>query len=134
VSEALDALEGTQNHRLIDVDPIELTLRRAFAPYYKRALGLASGIVAALTVFAVTAFHVVAAPAGALHLELLAQYFYGYDVTWRGAFVGAWWSFVAGFVAGWFLAFVYNFVLATWLFLIRTKADMSRTTDFLDHI
>jgi hypothetical protein len=119
---------------VVDADPIERTLQRAFAPYYKGALGVASGIVAALTVFTVTAFHVMAAPAGAPQIVLLAQYFYGYDVTWRGAFVGAWWSFVAAFVAGWFLAFVYNFVLATWLFLIRTKADLSRTTDFLDHI
>jgi hypothetical protein len=41
---------------------------------------------------------------------------------------------VAAFVAGWFAAFVYNVVMATWLFLVRTKADLSRTTDFLDHI
>jgi hypothetical protein len=115
-------------------DPVERTLRRAFAPIHKRTLGVASGIVAALVVFAVTAFHVVEAPPEAPNIELLAQYFYGYDVTWRGAFIGAWWSFVAGFVAGWFVAFVRNFVLATWLFLLRTKADLARTTDFLDHI
>jgi hypothetical protein len=43
----------------------------------------------------------------------LSSYFYGSDVTWRGALVGAWWSFAAAFVAGWFVAFVHNFVLAT---------------------
>ena len=134
MSELLGATEGAQHHSVADVDPIERTLRRAFSPYHKRALGVASGIVVALAVFTVTVFHVVAAPPGALNIELLAQYFYGYDVTWRGAFVGAWWSFVTAFVAGWFLAFVYNFVLATWLFLLRTKADLSLTKDFLDHI
>jgi hypothetical protein len=128
------ATKGAQNHSVVGPDPLERTLRRAFAPYYKQALGVASGTVAALVVFAVTVFHVVVAPPDALNIELLAHYFYGYDVSWRGAFVGAWWSFVAGFVAGWFVAFVYNFVLATWLFLLRTKADLSRTTDFLDHI
>lgn len=92
------------------------------------------GAVAALLVFAVTAFHVVAAPSGAPNLQLLAAYFYGYDVTWRGALVGAWWSFVAAFVAGWFAAFVHNFVMATWLCLLRAKRDLTRTTDFLDHI
>jgi hypothetical protein len=117
-----------------DVDPLERTLRRAFAPVHKRALGLASGIAAALGVFLVTAFHVMAAPQPALNLDLLAQYFYGYDVSWRGACVGAWWSFVVGFVAGWFVAFVHNLVTATWMFLIRAKADLSQTTDFLDHI
>jgi hypothetical protein len=117
-----------------DADPIELSLRRAFAPYHKRALGVAMGVVAALLVLAVTAFHIVAAPSRALNIELLAMYFYGYDVTWRGAVVGACWSFVAAFVAGWFAAFVYNFLMATWLFLLRTKTDLMRTTDFLDHI
>jgi len=134
VPEVAGATEGAHNHSVVSPDPIERTLRRAFAPYYKRALGVASGTVAALVVFAVTVFHVLVAPPAALNIELLAHYFYGYDVSWRGAFVGAWWSFVAGFVAGWFVAFVYNFVLATWLFLLRTKADLSRTTDFLDHI
>ena len=119
---------------MLDADPVDGALRRAFAPLHKRTLGLASGIAAALLVFAVTAFHVVAAPPEAANLNLLAQYFYGYDVSWRGAFVGAWWSFVAAFVAGWFVAFVRNLVLATWLFLLRTKADLTRTTDFLDHI
>jgi hypothetical protein len=117
-----------------DADPLERALRRAFAPYHKRALGTASGIVAALMAFTVTAIHVVAAPTRAPDLAALADYFYGYDVTWQGAFVGAWWSFVAAFVAGWFGAFVYNFVMATWLFLLRTKTDLSETTEFLDHI
>src|SRR5262245_33842553 len=119
---------------MADADPVERTLRRAFAPYHKRALGVAAGVVAALLVFAVTVFHVVAAPREAPHIELLAEYFYGYDVTWRGALVGAWWSFVVAFVAAWFAAFVYNFVMATWVFFIRMKIDFSQTTDFLDHI
>jgi hypothetical protein len=119
---------------VVDADPLGRTLRLSLAPYHKRALGMASGIVAALTVFTLTVFHMVAAPPEAPNIALLAQYFYGYDVTWRGAFVGAWWSFVAAFVAGWFAAFVHNVVLATWLFLLRTKADLSLTTDFLDQI
>jgi hypothetical protein len=128
---------GRKGRRIADVadaDPIERSFRRAFAPYHKRALGVATGVVAALIVFAVTVFHVVAAPPDALNIGLLAEYFYGYDVTWRGAIVGAWWSFVVAFVAGWFTAFVYNFVMATWLFVLRAKTDLSQTTDFLDHI
>jgi len=119
---------------VVEANPIDSTLRRAFAPIHKRALGLASGIVAALVVFAVTVFHVVAAPPGTPELRLLGQYFYGYNVTWRGAFVGAWWSFVTGFVAGWFVAFLHNFVMATWIVLLRAKADLNQMTDFLDHI
>ena len=126
--------EGGVESPVAELDPVERELRRALAPYHKRALGVASGIVAAVMVFAVTVFHVVAAPPEAANLELLDEYFYGYDVTWRGAFVGAWWSFVAAFVAGWFAAFVYNFVLAMRFFYLRAKADLPRMTDFLDHI
>jgi len=117
-----------------DGDPVGQTLRRAFVPVHKRALGLAMGATGALVVFALTAFHILAAPPGSPDLNLLAQYFYGYQVTWRGACIGAWWSFVAAFVAGWFVAFVRNFVVATWIFMLRTKADLASTTDFLDHI
>lgn len=114
-------------------EPIELVVARVFAPMHKRVLGVAVGATAALVVFAVTAFHVIARPEGP-ELDRLAVYFYGYDVSWRGAFVGAWWAFVAGFVGGWFAAFVRNFVLAVWLMFVRIRADMQTSRDFLDHI
>ena len=106
----------------------------AFAPVHKRALGVAVGMVVGLLVFTVTAFHVVVQPAAALDIGLLSQYFYGYAVTWSGAFVGLFWGFVTGFVAGWFLAFVRNFVIAVTIFTLRAKAELARTSDFLDHI
>jgi hypothetical protein len=101
---------------------------------HKRAFGLAVGLTLALAVFLVTAFHVVAHPTDGPSIELLAQYFYGYSATWAGACVGAWWAFVMGFVAGWFGAFVRNFALALWLMVIRIKANLAETRDFLDHI
>ena len=96
---------------MVEVDPLERTLRRSLAPYHKRALGMASGIVAALTVFALTVFHKVAAPPEAANIDLLAQYFYGYDVTWRGAFVGA--------------AILGALVLALLLFQWPTQAELA---------
>lgn len=109
-------------------------LRRAFAPWHKRALGLAVGFTCGLGTAAVTAFHVVAAPPTAPNLELLSHFFYGYTVSWQGVLVGTWWSFFVGFVAGWFTAFMVNFFLATWLLVMKAKTDLSQTTDFLDHI
>lgn len=114
--------------------PVEVVLARAFAPMHKRVLGTAIGLTVAVGVFAITAFHIVARPPDGPTLELLANYFYGYEVTWRGAFIGAWWGFVAGFVAGWFAAFMRNLSMATWLFFVRAKAHMNETRDFLDHI
>jgi hypothetical protein len=39
-----------------------------------------------------------------------------------------------GFVAGWFFAFCRNLVLAFSVFLIRARAELNQTRDFLDHI
>jgi hypothetical protein len=109
-------------------------LALAFAPVHKRALGVAVGLTAALVVFGVTAFHVIGNPERAPQIGLLSQYFFGYEVTWRGAFIGAFWGFVAGFVAGWFVAFVRNLVTAIFVFMVRAKAELKQTADFLDHI
>jgi hypothetical protein len=104
----------------------------AFAPVHKRALGVAVGLVCGFLIAAVTVFHVVLRPAEGPSVELLSQYFYGYTVSWPGAVVGLCWGFATGFVAGWFVAFVRNFVLAAWLVVVRTKAELSNS--FLDHI
>ena len=83
---------------------------------------------------AVTAFHILIHPVDAPDIELLGQYFYGYAVSWEGAVIGLFWGFVSGFVMGWFVAFIRNFVVATTIFTLRAKAELSRTADFLDHI
>jgi hypothetical protein len=116
-----------------DTNSVDRALAQAFAPMHKRALGVALGLTVALAIFAVTAFHIIAQPSD-IPIDLLAQYFYGYDTTWRGAFIGMWWGFVAGFAAGWFLAFVRNFAVATWVFIVRAKASLAQSSDFLDHI
>lgn len=108
------------------------SLALAFAPVHKLALGIAVGMVAALVMVGVTAFQIVAAPPDGPELSLLAQYFYGYSVSWPGAAIGAFWGFLTGFVAGWFVAFVRNFVLALWASLVRANAELS--SSFLDHI
>ena len=110
------------------------TLALAFAPVHKRALGVAFGSVAGLFIFVVTVFHVVLRPEGALDIALLGEYFFGYTVSWQGAFVGLFWGFVSGFVMGWFIAFVRNLVIAVRVFTLRAKGELARTTDFLDHI
>lgn len=106
----------------------------AFAPLHKRAFGTAIGAAAAVFVFAITAMHLLVRPAEAPDLSLLSEYFYGYTVSWRGAFIGAAWAFFSGFVAGWFVAFCRNLVIAVSIFLTRTRAELRATRDFLDHI
>jgi hypothetical protein len=105
----------------------------AFAPIHKRALGVAVGVACGLLVFAITAFHLLLG-AQDPDLSLLSQYFYKYDVSWKGAVIGLFWGFVTGFVMGWFVAFARNFVTAIRIFALRTKVELARTKDFLDHI
>jgi hypothetical protein len=118
-------------------EPIRPAPDAAFEPLFprahKRALGVAVGLTAGLAVFALTALHVVL-PVEGLPIALLAQYFYGYDVTWTGAFVGLFWGCAIGFVAGWMLGFVHNFTIGLWLLVVRARRDISQTRNFLDHI
>ena len=113
---------------------VEHVILHAIAPMHKRAFGMAVGITAAILIFLATAFHILVAPGEASDLALLSQYFYGYRVDWPGAFMGAAWAGVVGFVAGFFFAFVRNVVLATWVMSKRVKAELTSARDILDHI
>ena len=111
-----------------------LTLARA--PVHKRAFGMAVGLIAGGIVFLLTVFHIVlhANGEGGLNIALLAQFFYGYSVSWVGAFIGLAWGFATGVVFAWFLAFVRNLVVTVLAFAVMTEEDAAQTRRFLDHI
>jgi hypothetical protein len=109
-------------------------LALAFLPLHKRAFGMATGLVAAIGVFLATAIYLLRNPEPGFDLGLLAQYFAGYSVSWRGAFIGAAWAGFSGFVLGWFLAFSRNLLVGVTLFLVRRRAEWDQTKDFLDHL
>lgn len=111
-------------------DPITL----AFAPLHKLGMGLGIGTAAALAVFVLTAIPLLRSEPSQLDIGLLSAYFSGYDVTWRGAFIGAAWAGFSGFVLGWFFAFTRNALLAIRLVVWRARADYMATRDFMDHI
>jgi len=104
-----------------------------FAPVDKRAFGVAIGTVTGLGIFALTAIDMLRGMPWR-GLRLLGQYFIGYDFTWEGALIGLLWGFAVGFCAGWFVAFTRNLALAISLFILRTRAELDTTRDFLDHI
>ena len=110
------------------------SLALAFAPLHKRAFGVAIGLASGLAVAAITLIYVVHGGTPEVNLGLLKAYFWGYTPTPWGILVGFWWGFLAGFVAGWFLAFCRNAMIAISIFLIRTRSELRNTRDFLDHI
>lgn len=104
-----------------------------FAPLHKRAMGVAVGAVTGLLVFLATVMMTLKGGSG-YPLSLLAEYYFGYSVSWAGSLVGLAWGFVSGFVFGWFFAFCRNLIIAVWLFIARTRAELNQARDFVDHI
>jgi hypothetical protein len=71
--------------------------------------GIVLGFLAGLVVFLATNWLVI--KGGRVvgpHLSLLGQYFVGYRVTFLGSLIGFAYAFVLGFLAGYFIARVYN--------------------------
>ena len=128
--------EGSRAGDRRDPEEVRLddALELAFAPLHKRAFGIALGSAGALLMVYLTVAVLVTDRAQEFPLGLLGQYMFGYQVTWPGVLIGAAWGFVVAFVAGWFFAFCRNAALAITAFAIRTRAELTETRDFLDHI
>ncbi len=124
----------TTSSRNVAEPQVPADLALAFAPLHKRAFGTAVGAATGLVFFGITALHLILRPETHVPLWLLAEYFYGYTVSWQGAFVGLFWGFFVGFVAGWFLAFCRNLAITVSIFITRSRAELAATRDFLDHI
>jgi len=72
----------------------------------KKAFALAFGILWAVCVFLSTIY--VLLKGGGSTLVLLQQFYWGYAISWGGAFLGLIYGFIYGFVWGWLLAYLYN--------------------------
>ncbi|HEX6313300.1 MAG TPA: hypothetical protein VFZ73_00510 [Gemmatimonadaceae bacterium] len=125
---------GSQIEVTPEESPVISAMLYAFAPLHKRAFGIATGVAGALLMMLVTVAGMLLPGAREFPLGLLGQYFQGYSVSWNGVVVGAVWGFVVSFVAGWFAAFCRNLALAISVFMIRTRAELDSTREFLDHI
>ena len=74
--------------------------------------GVTTGVFVGLGLFALTIWLVI--KGGDIvgpHLSLLGQYFIGYSVSWRGAFVGMIYGFIVGYGIGYAYARIYNWVV-----------------------
>ncbi len=74
--------------------------------------GLTLGILFAAGLFLATNILVLkGGPEIGPHLQLLNQFFPGYRVSFGGSFLGAAYAFVVGYISGWVIATVYNWVV-----------------------
>ncbi|MBW8041910.1 MAG: hypothetical protein FVQ85_18185 [Planctomycetes bacterium] len=82
---------------------------RAVARLKAGILGLVFGSIFGIGLFAMTAILLIEnGPNTGYHLRLLSNYFIGYNVTWKGAFIGFLWAFALGAMIGWSIGFIYN--------------------------
>jgi len=107
-------------------------IEAAFARLDPVALGAAIGAVAGLGLFLATAFLLL--KGGEMvgpNLALLGHYFIGFSPTWAGAFVGLAEAGVFGFVLGFLVAGLRNWVLAAYAALLRRRAEIQSRRDLL---
>lgn len=109
-------------------------LVRAFARIDKLALATAVGSACGLSIFIATLWLII--KGGELigpNLQLLGEYFIGYTITMKGAFIGMGYSFTWGFLSGWLFAYLRNFVLASYVYFVQKKTELLTLEDFFDH-
>lgn len=98
------------------------------------ALGIALGTIFGLAIFAAT--NILILKGGeeiGPNLELLSQYFIGYEVSFTGSLIGLLYGFVTGFICGWLIAFLRNFAIGLYLLILRIKSSFSAVNDYIDH-
>ena len=113
----------------------ENILKRFFARIDKLAFATALGSVAGLAIFLATIFLLlkggeVVGP----RLQLLGQYFLGYTVSLKGAFIGMAYSFFWAFLFGWLLAYVRNVFTALFVYRVKKRRETVGFWQFIDSI
>jgi len=90
----------------------EQKLLRTILNLNAQVLGLTLGFLLGIGLFVATLVLVIkGGPNVGHHLGLLNQFFFGYSVTYLGAFTGGFYGFVVGYVSGWVIGMVYNGVV-----------------------
>jgi hypothetical protein len=119
--------------RRADVVPDE-DIIFVFSRMDKLGFAIAFGTVSGLLTFIATLFLVI--KGGEMvgpNLQLLSAYFTGYNVTFKGAFIGFAYSFVWGFLFGWLFATLRNLTLAFYIYRVKRKIEMLSFRDFMEH-
>jgi hypothetical protein len=73
----------------------------------KRAFALSTGITLGFAILVVTFMFVIFNYEGR-QLSKLHGLFFGYTVSWWGAFIGLVWGIIYGVIGGWIFAWLYN--------------------------
>jgi protoporphyrinogen oxidase len=109
-------------------------IMKTFARIDKLGLATALGVVSGGLLFIATLWLIIkGGEVVGPRLQLVGQYFVGYTVTVKGAFIGLGYGFGWGFLVGWMFAYFRNLIIASYLYGMKKKAEMLSFRDFLDH-
>jgi hypothetical protein len=98
------------------------------------ALGISLGTLSGLAIFCATSILILKGGEEiGPTLELLNQYFIGYEVTPVGSLIGSVYGFASGFIAGWLIAILRNFIVTVYIQLLKIKGSVSAVNDFIDN-
>jgi len=110
-------------------------LKRTFARMDKLAFATAVGCVSGLLFFLATVWLIVkGGDVVGPNLQLLSQYFIGYSVNLKGAYIAFGYSFGWGFLFGWLFAYLRNLFMAFYLYRVKKKTELRSLKDFIDYL
>ena len=88
-------------------------LSRAVIRLHAGVLALVCALLGGVGLFVMTGLLLIqGGPQVGLHLRLLAHYFIGYSVTWKGSVVGFFYGALAGGIVGWSIGTIYNGIVS----------------------
>ncbi len=117
-----------------EIEKADQLIIKTFGRIDKLALATALGSVFGLFIFLATIFlDFSGVEVIGVSLQLLNQYFIGYSVSLKGAFIGFFYSFIWGFFSGWFIAYTRNILVAFFIYQVKRKLELLTFKDFLDH-
>jgi hypothetical protein len=131
--------EDQEYHEEVIIEPDQeavliKTLSSSLARIDKLGFATALGSISGLIIFIITLLSVIKDDEVTTHgLNLLNQYFYGYTVSVKGAFIGLAYSFFWGFLFGWLFAYIRNLYIAFFIYRAKKKKEMLYFKDFMDH-
>ena len=107
---------------------------RAFSRIDKLGFATAVGMVSSLVFCGISMLLISQRSQEALFIaSLLQQYFLGYALTIEGIVVGMMHAAAWGFVWGWLFAYLRNFIIGLYVYLIKKRSEFLSATDLLDY-
>jgi protoporphyrinogen oxidase len=117
-----------------EISAADRAVIKAFSRIDKLGFATGIGTVSGLLVFLATLWlNFTGGEVIAPSIHFLNQYFFGYSVTVKGAFVGMSYSFVWGFLFGWLSAYLRNLFVAFYMYQVKRKLELLSFRDFLDN-